>query len=79
MRSSRKPSMRWGWPNKPKAPQDGQWRRWASYEEAQKCTELFHDHVDQIDGIIICLTNFGEETGIADAIKWSKCDVPILI
>ncbi len=50
-----------------------------TYEEAQKCAKLFREHADAIDGIIICLPNFGEETGIADAIKWSKCDVPILV
>ncbi len=50
-----------------------------TYEEAQKCAKLFREHQDAIDGIIVCLPNFGEETGIADAIKWSKCDVPILI
>lgn len=50
-----------------------------SYDEAMKCAELFRRERDRIDGIIICLPNFGEETGIADAIRWSKCDVPILV
>lgn len=50
-----------------------------TYEEAQKCARLFRDNADKLDGIIISLPNFGEETGIADAIKWSKCDVPILV
>lgn len=50
-----------------------------TYDEAKKCAKLFKDNVDKMDGIIICLPNFGEETGIADAIKWSKCDLPILI
>lgn len=50
-----------------------------TYDEAQKCAALFRDHADEIDGIIVCLPNFGEETGIADAIKWSKLDCPILI
>ena len=50
-----------------------------TYDEAKKCAELFKAHADEIDGIIVCLPNFGEETGIADAIKWSKLDCPILI
>lgn len=50
-----------------------------TYDEAQKCAALFRAHADEIDGIIVCLPNFGEETGIADAIKWSKLDCPILI
>lgn len=50
-----------------------------TYEEAKKCAALFRTHADEIDGIIVCLPNFGEETGIADAIKWSRLDCPILI
>lgn len=50
-----------------------------TYDEAQKCAALFRARADEIDGIIVCLPNFGEETGIADAIKWSKLDCPILI
>ena len=50
-----------------------------TYDEAQKCAALFKAHRDELDGIIICLPNFGEETGIADAIRWSTCDCPILI
>ena len=50
-----------------------------TYEEAEKCAALFRQHRDQMDGIIICLPNFGEEAGIADAIRASACDLPILI
>lgn len=50
-----------------------------TYDEAQKCAALFKAHRDEIDGVIVCLPNFGEETGIADAIRWSACDCPILI
>ena len=50
-----------------------------TYEEALKCARLFKAHSDEIDGIIVCLPNFGEETGVADAIKKSGLDCPILI
>ncbi len=50
-----------------------------TYEEALKCAKLFSDHREEMDGIIICLPNFGEETGIADAIRLSHVDLPILI
>lgn len=50
-----------------------------TYEEAQQCAKLFRENMDRLDGIIVSLPNFGEETGIADALKMSKCDVPILI
>lgn len=50
-----------------------------TYEEAEKCAALFRENKSRMDGIIICLPNFGEEAGIADAIRWSGCDLPILI
>ena len=50
-----------------------------SYDEAKKCAALFRAHADEIDGVIVCLPNFGEETGVADALKWSGLTCPILI
>ncbi len=50
-----------------------------TYEEAQKCAALFRAHADEIDGVIVCLPNFGEETGVADALRMSKLDCPILV
>ena len=50
-----------------------------TYEEAEKCAKLFRTHADEIDGVIICLPNFGEEAGIADAMRMSRLDCPILI
>ena len=50
-----------------------------TYEEAKKCAALFRAHSDEIEGIIVCLPNFGEETGVADDIKMSGLNVPILI
>ncbi len=50
-----------------------------TYEEARKCAELFRRNSHRIDGIIVCLPNFGEETGVADAIRMSGLNVPVLI
>ena len=50
-----------------------------TYDEAKKCAALLKGHRDELDGIIVCLPNFGEETGVADAIRWSACDCPILV
>lgn len=61
------------------SPEDTNMGQTMTYEEAQKCAKLFRENSERLDGIIISLPNFGEETGIADAIKWSKCDVPILV
>jgi signal transduction histidine kinase len=48
-------------------------------EEAKKCAALFRENRDKIDGIIVTLPNFGEERGIAEAIRLSELNVPILI
>src|SRR5579871_653236 len=50
-----------------------------TYTEAQRCAELFKKHAAEIDGIIITLPNFGDERGIADAIRLSGLRVPVLV
>ncbi len=50
-----------------------------SVEDARKCAELFKKHADEIDGILITLPNFGDERAVANSIRWSKLDVPVLV
>ena len=50
-----------------------------SHAEARRCAELFKRHQDEIDGILVVLPNFGDEQGVADAIKLSRLNVPVLI
>lgn len=50
-----------------------------TFEDADKCAELFISKAKEIAGIIITLPNFGEERGIIEAIKRSGLDVPILV
>ncbi len=50
-----------------------------TYDEAKRCAELFKRHRDEIDGIIITLPNFGEERGLADALRLADLRVPVLI
>lgn len=50
-----------------------------TWEHAKRCAALFRQHRDEIDGILIILPNFGDEKGVADTIKLSGLDVPILI
>jgi L-fucose isomerase-like protein len=50
-----------------------------TYEDAKKCAALFKAHADEIDGIIITLPNFGEERGLADALRLANLRVPVLI
>jgi len=50
-----------------------------TWEDAKKCAELFRTHSDRIDGVLVTLPNFGDEKGIAEAIKLSGLNVPILV
>jgi L-fucose isomerase-like protein len=50
-----------------------------SLEDSHKCSDLFRAHRDEIDGILVTLPNFGEETAIANAIRWADLNVPVLV
>jgi len=50
-----------------------------TFEDAKKCAALFAKNADSIEGIIVTLPNFGDEKGVAESIKRSGLDVPILI
>jgi L-fucose isomerase-like protein len=50
-----------------------------SMEDAQKCAELFKQNAGNIDGILVTLPNFGDERGVANAIRWSGLRVPVLV
>jgi L-fucose isomerase-like protein len=60
-------------------PEDTKYGAVFSLEDSQKCADLFKAHRDEIDGILITLPNFGEETAIANALRWAGLDVPVLI
>ncbi|NTU75556.1 MAG: fucose isomerase, partial [Anaerolineaceae bacterium] len=50
-----------------------------TWAHAKACAELFKKNAEKIDGILVCLPNFGDEKGVADTIKLSGLDVPILV
>ncbi len=50
-----------------------------TYAEASKCAALFGEHRDAIDGILVVLPNFGDEKGVADALKMAGLHVPVLV
>lgn len=50
-----------------------------TFEEAKHCGDLFRKHRDEIDGVIVALPNFGDERAIADAMRISTLNVPILV
>ena len=50
-----------------------------THNDARKCAELFRQHAGEIDGVLVCLPNFGDEKGVADTLKLAKLNVPVLI
>jgi L-fucose isomerase-like protein len=50
-----------------------------SYEDAKKCAALFKENAEKIDGILVTLPNFGDERGIADALRLADLNLPVLV
>ncbi|HEV9038032.1 MAG TPA: L-fucose/L-arabinose isomerase family protein [Puia sp.] len=50
-----------------------------TFADARKCAALFSKHADTIVGILVILPNFGDEKGVAETIKLSGLNVPVLI
>jgi L-fucose isomerase-like protein len=50
-----------------------------TFNEAQKCAALFRKHADSIAGVLVVLPNFGDEKGIAETLKLSGLNIPVLI
>ncbi|MBZ5542927.1 MAG: L-fucose/L-arabinose isomerase family protein [Acidobacteriia bacterium] len=48
-------------------------------QEARKCADLFRQHRDEIDGIIVSLPNFGDERGVANTLRMAGLEVPVLV
>ncbi|MEQ2010074.1 MAG: L-fucose/L-arabinose isomerase family protein [Limisphaerales bacterium] len=50
-----------------------------THADARKCADLFRRHADEIDGVLVCLPNFGDEKGVADTLKLARLNKPVLI
>jgi L-fucose isomerase-like protein len=50
-----------------------------TWEHAKRAADLFKQNREHIDGILVALPNFGDERGVADTIKLSGLQVPILV
>ena len=50
-----------------------------TWTDAQKCGELLRKNRDRIEGILVCLPNFGDEKGVADSIRLADTHIPILV
>lgn len=50
-----------------------------SIPDAELYAQHFKTHRDRIDGLVICLPNFGDEIAIAELVSRAKLNVPILL
>ncbi len=60
-------------------PEDTKFGAVESLQDARKCADLFKRHAGEIDGILVSLPNFGDERGVANSIRMSGLEVPVLI
>src|SRR5258708_171583 len=59
--------------------QSGRTEMIAAIAQAVCCAELFKNHSDGIDGVIVTLPNFGDERAIADTLRMAGLNVPVLM
>jgi len=60
-------------------PQDTKFGSVETASDAQKCADLFKQHADEIIGVLVTLPNFGDERAVANVLRWSGLNVPVLI
>jgi len=60
-------------------PQETKFGTVETLADALKCAELFKKHRDNIDGILVSLPNFGDEKAVANTIRLSGLEVPVLV
>jgi len=48
-------------------------------EDAKKCAALFAENAEEIDGVLVTLPNFGDEKAVAETLRNSGLDVPVLV
>ncbi len=48
-------------------------------DDARICARVLSAHREEISGIVVVLANFGDEIGVAEAIRMSELRVPVLV
>ncbi|KYK35582.1 MAG: fucose isomerase [Theionarchaea archaeon DG-70-1] len=48
-------------------------------EESKRCALLFKENAEDIDGVVVTLPNFGDEKGVAETLRLSNLNVPVLV
>src|SRR3989442_14033158 len=45
----------------------------------RRCADLFKQHREEIDGIVVSLPNFGDEKSVANTLRMAGLEVPVLV
>ena len=61
------------------SPEETEFGSVESLQDAEKCAALFKKHRDEIDGVLVTLPNFGDERAVANTLRWSGLNVPVLV
>src|SRR5215472_16959256 len=61
------------------SPDESKYGAVETHDEAKRCGELFRSKADAIDGVVVTLPNFGDERAIADALRLSRLNVPVMM
>ena len=61
------------------SPEDTPFGSVETLADAAKCAALFQQHRSELDGVLVTLPNFGDERGVADALRMSGLNVPVLV
>lgn len=60
-------------------PSDTKYGAVETHADAKRCAELFRKNSARIDGVIVTLPNFGDERAVADTLRLSRLEVPVLV
>ena len=60
-------------------PEDTKYGSVETLQDAHRCADLFKQHRDEIDGVLVTLPNFGDERGVANTLRFAGLDVPVLV
>jgi L-fucose isomerase-like protein len=59
--------------------QDTKYGAVSTLDDAVKCGEFLKQHAGEIDGLVISLPNFGDEKAVANSLRFSGLNVPVLV
>ncbi|HEV2495172.1 MAG TPA: L-fucose/L-arabinose isomerase family protein [Terriglobia bacterium] len=61
------------------APEDTKFGAVETLQDARRCADLFNQHRESIDGIVVTLPNFGDEKSVANTLRMADLEVPVLV